>query len=298
MITTEEIENFLGYLHRERQLSPQTLISYRRDLNAFFAYCLQANFSEWTAVTAKQVRAYVTTQHRLGLSGRSLQRALSSIRGFYRYLVKEGYTNCNPANDIHAPKSADKLPEVLDVDEMGALLDTEQHEPLLIRDHAIIELFYSSGLRLNELVSLDCAAINFADDCVRVIGKGRKHRIVPVGQYARTAIQRWLDIRSQLAKPGESALFVGRRGCRLTDRAIQKRIDHWAQTYGLNKNLHPHLFRHAFASHLLESSGDLRGIQELLGHADIKTTQVYTHLDFQHLAHVYDNTHPRAKKRG
>jgi integrase/recombinase XerC len=226
-----------------------------------------------------------------------VQRRLSAVRSFYAFLIREGIMRVNPATDIRAPKSARHLPQTLDADQMGRLLDVAVETPLDARDLALMELFYSSGLRLAELVALDLTSIDLADRTVRVVGKGNKTRIVPVGRKAVTALRAWLRERSGMAAPETPALFVGRNGGRLGARAIQLRVAAAARRQGLPMGVHPHLFRHSFATHLLESSQDLRGVQELLGHADISTTQVYTHLDFQHLARIYDEAHPRARRK-
>jgi len=234
---------------------------------------------------------------RQNISGKSLQRELSSVRTFYSYLLREQAVESNPAQGIRAPKTKRLLPPTLDVDQVGALLDTTTSDPLEIRDLAMMELFYSSGLRLAELISVNTDDIDTQDTSLEVLGKGSKSRRVPIGQKALEAIANWLLIRPQLAKPDEPALFVSKRGTRIHRRTVETRLKRWSLNHGTNQNLHPHMLRHSFASHVLESSGDLRAVQELLGHADISTTQIYTHLDFQHLAKVYDAAHPRAKKR-
>jgi integrase/recombinase XerC len=226
-----------------------------------------------------------------------VQRRLSAVRGFFNYLLRERVVSNNPAVDVRAPKAAKRLPGTLDVDQINQLLDIPADNALAVRDKAIMELFYSSGLRLDELVTLDLGQIDLADRTVRVLGKGRKQRIVPVGRKAEQALRAWLKERGALAAVGETALFVGKNGSRLKHRAVQLRIAYWARRKGLPSHVYPHLFRHSFATHLLESSKDLRGVQELLGHADISTTQVYTHLDFAHLARTYDASHPRAKRK-
>jgi integrase/recombinase XerC len=231
------------------------------------------------------------------LSPRSVQRRLSATRGVFHYLMREGVLKSNPAVDIRAPKAAKRLPGTLDVDQLNHLLDIPAEDALAVRDRAIMELFYSSGLRLDELVGLDLASLHLADRMVRVLGKGAKTRIVPVGRKAIEAIREWLKLRGGIASTEETAMFVGRNGTRLKHRAIQLRIAYWAKRKGLPSRVYPHLFRHSFATHLLESSKDLRGVQELLGHADISTTQIYTHLDFAHLARTYDASHPRAKRK-
>jgi integrase/recombinase XerC len=289
-------ERYLAHLAGERRLAPLTVHHYRRDLATFTAYCTAQGISDWAAVTVPQVRAFIATRHRASLSGRSLQRLLSTLRGFYRYLLREGQSTGNPAQAVRAPKSPRQLPGVLDVDQLAHLLDQTPQTPLEVRDHAMLELLYSSGLRLAELVALRGDAVDLADGSLRVTGKGNKVRLVPVGSQARAALQHWLPLRTGLAALDEPALFVGHRGRALTARAVQLRLLRWGRRGGADARLHPHLLRHCCASHLLESSGDLRAVQELLGHADIRTTQIYTHLDFQHLAKIYDAAHPRAKK--
>ncbi len=292
------IAHFLESLRVERRLSPHTLSAYRRDLASLDAFCAAEAIAHWKQLTAHHIRALVAAQHRRGLDGRSLQRLLSALRSFFEYLIGQQELGHNPAVGIRAPKSPRRLPDTLDVDQMIRLLELPADGPLAIRDRAIMELFYSSGLRLSELVNLDITDLDLNDGTVRVTGKGNKTRIVPVGRHAREALKTWIDQRMAIPGPDEQALFIGLAGRRMTPRAIQARIKLWARRQGLDINLHPHMLRHSFASHLLESSGDLRAVQELLGHADISTTQIYTHLDFQHLAQVYDAAHPRAKRRG
>jgi integrase/recombinase XerC len=291
------IEGFLKHLDTERRLSPHTISNYRRDLQSVINYCESVGVSDWQALDAQHIRNWVARRHRQGLGGRSLSRALSALRSFLYFLVRENQLKNNVAKGIRAPKAPRKLPEPLDADEMGQLLKACDEEPLTIRDMAMLELMYSSGLRLAELVSLNLGEVDLADGSVPVTGKGGKSRIVPVGRQARKALQHWLQTRSTLANEGEMALFVSKQGKRITPRAIQQRFRLWGIKQGLDSRVHPHKLRHAFASHLLESSGDLRAVQELLGHADISTTQIYTHLDFQHLAEVYDKAHPRARKK-
>ena len=293
------LTDFLGYLQHQRQLSPRTISSYQRDLQRVAQYCLQHNIDHWSHLSAHELRQYVSFRHRQGLSGRSIQRELSALRSFYNYLLQENRLSSNPVQGISAPKSPRKLPKILDVDQLSHLLHQPSGEAdaLEIRDHAMMELFYSSGLRLSELVGLNLLDMDLEDGITSVTGKGGKTRIVPVGRFARQAIERWLEPRLQLITDGESALFISRNGTRISQRAVQSRLQRCAIKSGLPEHLHPHKLRHSFASHMLESSQDLRAVQELLGHADISTTQIYTHLDFQHLARVYDQAHPRAKKR-
>ncbi|HET7810676.1 MAG TPA: tyrosine recombinase XerC [Steroidobacteraceae bacterium] len=291
------IDAYLKHLSRERRLSPHTSSNYARDIGALADFLDSSQVTEWKRVDSQHVRVFAARSHAGGLNPRSVQRRLSAVRGFFGFLVRERIVASNPAVDIRAPKAAKRLPGTLDVDQIAQLLDIPGDDPLAVRDRAIMELFYSSGLRLAELVGLSLTDVDLADRTVRVLGKGAKTRIVPVGRKACDAIRGWLRERAALAAVDETALFVGRNGERLKARAIQLRIAQWARRKGLPTSVYPHLFRHSFATHLLESSKDLRGVQELLGHADISTTQVYTHLDFAHLARTYDASHPRAKRK-
>jgi integrase/recombinase XerC len=296
------IDGFLASLRNERRLSRHTSAAYRRDLAAFVAWCAKAGLTGWSELDEQHLRNFAAASHRSGLAPRSIQRRLSALRTFFGFLIREGALKRSPAVEVRAPKGAKRLPQALDVDRMARLLDAPvAARPALAgldaRDRAILELFYSSGLRLAELVGLDLPDLDLADRTVRVLGKGGKTRIVPVGSQAGAALAAWLKERPALAAAGERAVFVGRNGGRLGVRAVQLRVDAWARRHGLDVRVHPHLFRHSFATHLLESSHDLRGVQELLGHANIATTQVYTHLDFQHLARIYDEAHPRARRR-
>jgi len=298
----EWIDRFLAHLSSERRVSPHTVSAYRRDLSTLLDFCGKRKLDAWPGLDHAHIRTYAATEHQRGIGPRSVQRRLSAVRSFYEYLQREKHANRNPATDVRAPKAAKRLPVTLDADQMARLLEFRVSDTLSNRDKAIMELFYSSGLRLAELVSLDLIDIDLADATVRVLGKGGKTRIVPVGRQAVAAVREWLKARAGLIKagPGEAqnaAVFVSRTGRRLGARAIQLRVDSWARAQGIAARVHPHMFRHSFASHLLESSQDLRGVQELLGHSDIGTTQIYTHLDFQHLAKVYDSAHPRARRR-
>jgi len=288
------LADFLGHLANERRLSRNTILNYERDVAALL------ELAEATPLAKLQIhhlRRFVAQLHARGLDGRSLARMLSAWRGFYRYLARDhGYTS-NPCVGLRAPKAKKSLPQALSPDEAGRLMEIPDDDRLATRDKAIYELFYSSGLRLAELTSLAPADINFSDATVRVTGKGAKTRVVPVGSQALAALKKWLGKRALLVKEGTEALFVNRNGTRLTARAIQYRMKQWALKLGLAANVHPHVLRHSFASHVLQSSGDLRAVQEMLGHASISTTQVYTHLDFQQLAKVYDAAHPRAKRK-
>jgi integrase/recombinase XerC len=305
----ERIERFLTHLHIERRMSSHTLSAYRHDLSALAAFCERREIHRWAALNNFQVRAFAAAEHAGGIGPRSIQRRLSAVRTFYEYLMREGLAKNNPALEVRAPKTKKRLPPTLDADQMGRLLGFRADDSLSARDKAMMELFYSSGLRLSELVSLDTASVDLKDRTVRVLGKGNKTRIVPIGRHAVEALQRWLAERSVLVrqKPGRASsqlasanlgpIFLGKSGRPLTPRAVQLRVATWARRQGLSMHVHPHMFRHSFATHLLESSGDLRGVQELLGHADISTTQVYTHLDFARLSTVYEASHPRAKRR-
>lgn len=291
------IERFCLHLRDERGLSVHTVRAYRRDLASFVEYLDTIPTRDWRAVDASVVRSFVAWRHRRTAGGRSIQRGLSALRTFFEFCVREAVMTRNPARAVSAPKSPKRLPNALDTDRMGALLEFDADDPLSVRDRAMLELTYSSGLRLSELCSLAVADVDLDGGLVRVLGKGRKTRVVPVGRHAREAIAAWVAARSSLAAPGESALFVSARGRRIAARTVQKRFAERARACGFGVHVHPHMLRHSFATHLLESSGDLRAVQELLGHADIATTQVYTHLDFQHLAAVYDGAHPRARKK-
>jgi len=291
------VDRFLAGLGTERRLSAHTSSAYSRDLRALLEYCAAQGITSWAGLDAQHVRSFAAQCHRRGLAPRSIQRRLSAVRSLCRFLIRAGELRHDPAADVPAPKARRRLPTTLDADTMARLLEWRADDRLGVRDRAIMELFYSSGLRLAELLGLDLADLDLRDRTARVLGKGRKVRIVPVGRRAAEALARWLAERATLAAVGENAVFVGRNGRRLGPRIVQRRIARWARLQGLPEHVHPHLFRHSFASHLLESSGDLRAVQELLGHASISTTQVYTHLDFQHLARIYDASHPRARRK-
>ena len=291
------IEQFVRHLELERRLSPLTCKNYRRDLRALQQWCDEAGVGRWRDLDSEHVRGWSATSFRRGLSSKSIQRRLSAARTFYRYLLREKHVRKNPVQSVTAPKVPKRLPANLDADRMARLLEIPGKGPLVDRDRAILELLYSSGLRLAELVDLDIHDVDINDATVRVTGKGNKDRIVPVGSHAIRAVRAWLRSRVAFADQDETAMFVSSRGSRLSRRAVQQRVSHWAKKQGIDTRVYPHLFRHSFATHLLESSHDLRGVQELLGHANISTTQVYTHLDFQHLAQIYDKTHPRAKAK-
>jgi integrase/recombinase XerC len=291
------LDAYCTHLRSERQVSPHTLDAYRRDLNKVLAYCEKHQLTSWTALDVQSLRSLVARLHHQGQSSRSLARLLSAVRGFYQYLSREGICEHDPATGLSPPKGEKRLPKTLDADRTLQLLEGGVEDDFLARrDQAILELFYSSGLRLSELTGLNCEQLDIADGLVQVLGKGSKTRVLPVGSKAREALSEWLKLRL-LANPQDDAVFVSQQGRRLGPRAIQLRVKA-AGERELGQNLHPHMLRHSFASHLLESSQDLRAVQELLGHSDISTTQIYTHLDFQHLATVYDSAHPRAKRKG
>lgn len=291
------LDAYCMHLRSERQVSPHTLDAYRRDLNKVVAWCEQAHVTQWTELDIQHLRSFVARQHQQGQSSRSLARLLSAVRGLYQYLNREGICQHDPANGLSPPKGERRLPKTLDTDRTAQLLDGGVEDDFLgRRDHAILELLYSSGLRLSELAGLNLDQLDLGAGLVQVLGKGSKTRVLPVGSKARQALEAWLPLRA-MTNPRDDAVFVSQKGTRLGPRAIQVRL-RTAGERELGQNLHPHMLRHSFASHLLESSQDLRAVQELLGHADIKTTQIYTHLDFQHLASVYDGAHPRAKRKG
>ena len=291
------VDDFIHYLKIERQLSANTLSNYQRDLNQAIEYFSEQDIHCWLDIQVHQYRAYVARQHRRNLSGKTIQRQLSSLRRLYEYLIKEQLASNNPLKGLKAPKTARKLPRAPDIEQLEHLLQDNNTDILTIRDRAMFELIYSSGLRLSELTGINCIDIRLYEKQLRVLGKGNKERELPIGRKAIEALEKWLKVRSDLAKVDEQALFVSRFGTRITQRGVQQRLQKLAIDQGLPVHLHPHMLRHSFASHLLESSGDLRAVQELLGHADISTTQIYTHLDFQHLAEVYDKAHPRAHKK-
>jgi integrase/recombinase XerC len=287
------IDRYLAHLRNERRLSPHTVEAYRRD-----AALLQSLAGERPIAEARSadIRRFVATLHGRGLSPRSLARVLSSWRGLYDWLARGRAVASNPCQGVRAPRAPRRLPQTLSPDEAVALVSLEDATPLGRRDRALFELAYSSGLRVSELTGLDVGAIDAATGEARVLGKGSRTRIVPVGRAALAAIAAWLPERAKLARPAEPALFITLRGRRLAPREVQRRIKRWAAAAGITVDVHPHMLRHSFASHVLQSSGDLRAVQEMLGHASISSTQVYTHLDFQHLAKVYDAAHPRARR--
>ena len=291
----QELKVFLQYLHIQKRASPHTLSSYQRDLKQLTSYCTNKDLVFWADVLPVDIRNFIAHRHRKGISSKSLQRELSAIRSFYNYLLKQHILESNPATHVKAPKQARKLPKLLDVDQLNGLLEKAPDSILEVRDLAMFELFYSSGLRLSELTAINIEDIDLTDGSLRVqSGKGGKQRELPVGRKAIIALKKWLDFRST---SNTMALFTSKKGNRLGHRSIQLRLDKWCKKTGLAEHVHPHMLRHSFASHLLESSQDIRAVQELLGHSNISSTQIYTHLDFQHLAAVYDQAHPRAKKK-
>jgi integrase/recombinase XerC len=290
-----QVQSFLEYLRQVRQYSDNTLDGYRRDLARFCGFLEQLDIADAGAVHTAHVRQYAGQMHRDGRQGRSIQRALSAIRSLFNFLARQGLVEQNPANPVQAPRQERRLPRAMDADQVEQYLQPRCETDIDLRDQAMAELFYSSGLRLSELASLDLDDLDRRQGLVTVTGKGRKTRTVPVGSVALAAIDAWLAVRPELA--GEKALFTSNRGHRISTRNIQARLKQRARVAGLHRDVHPHMLRHSFATHMLESSGDLRAVQELLGHANISTTQVYTHLDFQHLAKVYDQAHPRARRK-
>ncbi len=294
--TQELLDRYLRYLRDERRYSIATIEAYQHDILQFAEFLQAINVTDCCEVDSLHVRNFAGSRRRRGVSARSLHRCLSAIRRFYNFLQREDLVENNPVADVSAPSIEKKLPDLLDVDEINRLLTEGPQNPLKLRDYAMMELMYSSGLRLAELVDLNLDMVDLAHGQVHVHGKGNKSRYLPIGTEACKALRRWLDARPNIAAEDEIAVFVNNRGKRLSPRAVQQRMAQLGREQGLEKHVHPHMLRHSFASHLLESSGDLRAVQEMLGHADISTTQIYTHLDFQHLAQVYDSTHPRAKK--
>ena len=290
------LNGYLAWLRNEKQYSELTAENYSRDLRHLFDLAAETPLTD---LKVHHIRRYIAQLHSQGLGGRSLARLLSAWRGFFTYLMRDHGLADNPCMGLRAPKSPKTLPQALSPDEAARMVDLPTDTSEAIRDRAIFELFYSSGLRLAELVDLDLEPMraDIAAGEVRVTGKGSKTRIVPLGRYAIVALKAWLAVRDQLAKADETALFVGQRGSRISPRVVQLRMKQWGIKQGIASNVHPHLLRHSFATHVLQSSGDLRAVQEMLGHASISTTQVYTHLDFQYLSRIYDAAHPRAKKK-
>ena len=288
------LQGYLAWLRNEKQYSELTAENYARDIGHLFELAADTSLAD---LKIHHIRRYIAQLHSRGLGGRSLARMLSAWRGFFTYLMRDHGLAGNPCVGLRAPKAPKALPQALSPDEAARMVDLPTDTTEAIRDKAIFELFYSSGLRLAELVSLDPLQLDLNAGEVRVTGKGSKTRIVPLGRFAITALKAWLAVRNLLAKTDETALFVGQRGSRISPRVVQLRMKQWGVKQGITSNVHPHLLRHSFATHVLQSSGDLRAVQEMLGHASISTTQVYTHLDFQYLSKIYDAAHPRAKKK-
>ena len=296
LLTENLLPEYLEFLNFERGLSPLTRENYARDITQLIKL---ADTSTLDSLQNIHIRRFIATLHAKGLGGKSIARMLSSWRGFFEFLVnRKGFTS-NPVIGLRAPKSPKTLPQALSIEQAIKLVDISDDAVLSVRDHAILELFYSSGLRLSEVVNLNIDALDFTEGTVIVTGKGNKTRIVPMGAHAMDAIQIWLKNRADILinKPAEKAVFIGLQGRRVSARNLQYRIKEWSIKQGINSSVHPHMLRHSFATHVLQSSGDLRAVQEMLGHANISTTQVYTHLDYQHLTKVYDSAHPRAKKQ-
>jgi len=299
----QALDRFLETQRDAGRLSPATQTAYRRDLRRFAAWCRKHERTDPTALDAMHLRGYAAGLARAGLDPRSVQRHLSALRKFFRFLHDDGMMPTNPAADLKAPRARRKLPRTLDPDQVLQLLEIPGDEPIDLRDRALLELCYSSGLRVSELADARWSRLDAGEGLIRVIGKGDKERVVPVGRHALDALRRWRECARMISVPGntdadrEDFIFTSLKGKPLGVRAIQKRMAQRSISQGLDQRVHPHQLRHSFASHILESSGDLRAVQELLGHANLSTTQIYTHLDFQHLAQVYDQTHPRARKQ-
>lgn len=289
------VEGFLRYLRVERQLSPLTQINYRRQLEAIVQLLDALKLGDWAQLDAAKVRALAARSSRNGLKPASLALRLSALRSFLDWLIGQGAIVANPAKGVATPRAPRHLPKNIDVDEVNRLLDIDLNDPLAVRDRAMLEVMYGAGLRLSELVGIDLGHLELASGEVWVTGKGSKERRLPVGRTAVSWLENWLALRG-LFVPQDNALFLSKQGKRISARNVQKRFAEWGIKQGLASHVHPHKLRHSFATHMLESSGDLRAVQELLGHANLTTTQIYTHLDFQHLASVYDAAHPRAKR--
>jgi len=296
MNNSELIEEYKKFISFEKRLSPSSVKNYLRDINTLLKLNENAALDGYSI---ENIRKNIATLHSNGLGGKSLSRMISSWRGLFNFLIHKYRFKKNPTLGIKAPKSKKLLPQTLSVDQTIKLVDIKDSSFLGLRDHAILELFYSSGLRLSELVNLNIGDLDFDSGTITVIGKGQKERVIPFGSFAAKAIKKWLEIRKKISVPKseDQILFLSKTGKKLTSRAIQYRLKYWAIKQGVPENIHPHLLRHSFASHLLQSSQDLRAVQELLGHSNISTTQIYTHLDFQHLSKIYDKAHPRAKKK-
>lgn len=288
---------FFDYLRNQKRYSHHTCLAYEKDLRDFLLFCEKQRLSRWTEINNQHIRQFIVHANQQQLNARSIQRKLSSLRSYYRFLMREKLHDKNPVEGVKSPKTAKHLPKVMDIDQVQQLLKTEADDVLALRDICMLELFYGCGLRLSELVMLDINDIDFSEPCMRVTGKGNKTRVLPLGRYAIQALKHWLQQRTVWLSENETAVFITQKGTRISRRTVQARLDHWGKKQALDTRLHPHRLRHSFASHLLESSGNIRAVQELLGHANLSTTQIYTQLDFQHLAQVYDQAHPRARKK-
>lgn len=291
----QSVEDYLAVLKHERRLSDHTLKAYRRDINKLLDFFDQRGILLWQGINPHNVRLFAASLNAKGMNANSIKRILSSGRGLANFLIKLGILKSNPFDDVRAPKGEKRLPKTLSVDQIVSLVELDATDPLSYRDKAMLELFYSSGLRLSELCGIDLNDIDLSESMLRVRGKGSKERDLPVGQQANQAIREWLLQRNALPIKEFEALFISKLGNRISPRNVQARVKYWAKKQGVEVQVSPHMLRHSFASHVLESSGELRAVQELLGHANISTTQIYTHLDFQHLAQVYDDAHPRAR---
>ncbi|MDH5483912.1 MAG: tyrosine recombinase XerC [Gammaproteobacteria bacterium] len=292
-----ELVIFFRYLATEKRYSVHTISNYTRDLNRFIDFCRQSGIDDWQSIDSQHIRNYLARLHRQGLAAKSIHRMLSSIRSLFKYLLRRHKLAKNPAMGVSAPKVQRKLPEVVTPDDLSHLMSLNENDPLAVRDMAMMELLYGCGLRLAELVTLDMTDIEWQSQTITVTGKGNRQRTTPFGRHANEALKKWITKRSLFIKDDDKAVFVSRQGNRISHASVQQRMKKWAGVKGMKQRIYPHLMRHSFASHLLESSKDLRAVQELLGHANLSTTQIYTHLDFQHLAKVYDSAHPRAKKK-
>ncbi|MFA0441587.1 tyrosine recombinase XerC [Vibrio sp. 10N.286.49.C2] len=291
------LERFYEYLRSEKGLSLHTQRNYRQQLETMSCHLFEMGVTEWTQVDAGWVRQLAGKGMREGMKASSIATRLSSLRSFFDFLILRGMLSANPAKGVSAPRKQRPLPKNLDVDEMAQLLEVNEDDPLAVRDRAIMEIMYGAGLRLAELVGIDVKHLNMSSGEIRVIGKGDKERKVPFSGQAVEWAKKWLKLRGDIAQSGEPALFVSKLGTRISHRSVQKRMAEWGQKQALASHVSPHKLRHSFATHMLESSNNLRAVQELLGHENISTTQIYTHLDFQHLAQAYDQAHPRAKKK-
>ena len=290
-----DFEQYLQGLRVERRLSKHTLAAYRRDIEKLLDFLAQKQVRNWAELKPNHARSFAAMLNQAGLSAKTIQRGLSASRGLCAYLIRQGKLRANLFDDVRSPKTPQRLPKILDVDQLTSLVEIDANDPISFRDRAILELFYSSGLRLAELCDLNLANIDIAERMLRTTGKGNKTRELPIGRKAIMALQDWLKHRVLLHAGPSEAVFISKRGKRISPRTVQSRVAYWAKRQGIEIQVSPHMLRHSFASHLLESSGELRAVQELLGHSNISTTQIYTHLNFQHLAEVYDKAHPRAK---